>query len=143
MIKDVVINDIEGMNILTMRSEKVAKGEDISELIRDLIDTAQAHKERCVGLAAIQIGVAKRVCVIIDGDDHWMPIINPIVVARSKTTHMSEEGCMSVEGTRTVKRYDSITIMSDVSGKPKKRVIGGMHAVILQHEMDHMNGIVI
>lgn len=143
MIREIIKNDISGTAILTQTSEKVEKGENISDLIRDLIDTAKSHTDpECAGLAAIQIGVPKRVCVMVDGDK-YIPIINPFIIQRSKGTHMSTEVCLSVEGERTIKRHNEVIAMIDVGGKRKKRVFGGIHSVILQHEMDHMNGLLV
>lgn len=130
--------------ILSQKSDKVEKGEDINQVIRDLLDTANEHKETCIGLSAIQIGYTKRVCIVKTGDDSWLTIINPMIIQHSPGHHQSTEGCLSFPDTpRTTKRWDSITIMHDVRGKMVKRKFGKIHAVIVQHEMDHMNGILI
>jgi peptide deformylase len=140
MVKEIV-KDIE---ILSKKSERVIKGEDIGELIRDLIDTANEWKDRdkgCVGLAAVQLGVHKRVCVLLDGDK-FIPIINPIIKKRSTGHHMSTEACLSVNGEQTVKRYDNVTIMYELGsfGKKVTRAFGKLHSVVIQHEIDHFNG---
>lgn len=144
MIKEIIKDTM----VLSQKSEKATKAE-VSEIVRDLIDTANEHLDRCVGLAAIQIGYNKRICIIRDGEDKegktkWLPIINPMIIAKSATTYTAIEGCMSFDGEREVKRYNNITIMSeDRAGKMKKQILSGIRAQVAQHEIDHMSGILI
>lgn len=114
-----------------------------AELIQDMLDTANAHKENCVGLAAIQIGVAKRVILVYMGN-RYVPMINPLIVKRSPKTYVTEEGCLSLEGTRQVKRHYSVTVAyRDVNGKSMLTEFRGYAAQVIQHEVDHCNGILI
>ena len=115
------------------------KSAEAMEVIRDLIDTANEHKERCVGLSAIQIGVPLRVCVVFNGNE-FIPFVNPIITKLFGDKYEAEEGCMSLDGTRKVMRYDRIEVMRQTkSGFVKERFRGYM-AQILQHEIDHFNG---
>lgn len=128
--------------ILTQKSERFVIGQD-EHLIKDMLDTANAHKDRCVGLACIQIGVAKRVILVRQGDK-FVPFINPMIVNKSAKTYVAEEGCLSIEGVRSVKRHYSIKLIyTDRNGKTKSGEFNGFTAEIIQHECDHLNGILI
>lgn len=136
---------------LQEKCKTVKKVKDVRELIQDLRDTAEFHEEQdnCVGLAANQVGGDKRV-IIVRVHPHgnynteklfWMPMINPVITNKSKTTIDSEEGCLSLEGVRTVKRYQSVEVMfTDVNGKIQRVEFYGFEACIVQHEIDHLNG---
>lgn len=143
MIRDIVTVSEGNEAVLTQKSDKIVKGDPVQDIIRDLLDTAQALTEVCVGLAAVQIGIHKRVCVVKDTDGKWFPLVNPVITERSSATVTSTEGCLSLEGTKDVKRHTQITIMSAESGKIKKRTFYGTRAIVVQHEIDHMNGILI
>lgn len=108
-------------------------------LVRDLIDTAQEHKDRCVGLAAIQIKETARVFVAFDGEN-FVPYINPVIVQKFGEKYETEEGCMSLKGTRKVVRYNGVEIMHQKGNRYVKEKHTGYYAEILQHEMDHLNG---
>lgn len=138
MIKEIIKDE----NILKQKSEPFVFGED-DYLINDLLDTANAHKDNCAGLACIQIGVAKRVILVRQGDD-FIPFINPMIIKRSPKTYIAKEGCLSLNGMRTVKRHNSIKVMwSDLNQKRKVQEFYGYIAEILQHEIDHCKGILI
>lgn len=138
MVKD-IIRDIK---VLTTKSEKFIFKQDES-LIDDLIDTAIAKGSNCAGLAAIQIGVPKRLIVVWNGTK-FIPFINPIIVKRSTGTYVSNESCLSLDGTREVKRHNSITVVyAERSGKVKKHTFSGFIAQVIQHECDHLNGVLI
>jgi len=136
-------------DVLIKQSRRVSKHDNIDDLIQDLKDTAAAQSDpECVGLAAIQIGVPKRVCVMInekDGEKFYQAYINPVVTQRSSTAHDSTESCLSLDGQKTVKRWDAIRIMYQRTPQSKKNSIDlyGLHAVIMQHEIDHMNGVLV
>ena len=128
--------------ILTLKSEPFILGED-NYLIQDLIDTANEHKETCAGLACIQIGIAKRIIVVRQGEN-YVPYINPIIFQKSNKTYTTQEGCLSIEGTHTVKRYQSIKLIwTTPEGQKKMREFKGWIAQVIQHEVDHLNGILI
>lgn len=138
MIKEIVKDE----NILTQKSE-VVKFEEVSELIRDLIDTAKDHINNCVGLAAPQIGELKRVIVVRNGNT-FSPMINPTILKKSGNRFASREGCLSLEGERVVKRFPQVMVSYiDSNGKRQTKTFNSLMSVIIQHEVDHLNGILI
>lgn len=140
MIKE-INKDIES---LSTKSIAFDLNDDLDgELLRDMLDTAEAHKENCVGLAAIQVGVPKRV-ILVRQDDKFIPFINPMIIKKSSTTYLADEGCLSLDGTREVKRHHRIKVMwTEPSGKKRVREFNGFTAQIIQHEVDHINGVLI
>lgn len=148
MVREIV-KDIE---VLQKQCKTVRNIKEVKEVIQDLIDTAQAHSSEdtgnCVGLAANQIGYDQRVIVCqltmaTAGGNKvgWIAMVNPVIVDRSRSTWMSEEGCLSLEGVRTVKRYSSVKVMyKDTNNKMCTIVVSGFQAAIVQHEIDHLNG---
>lgn len=138
MVKEIV-KDTE---FLQKKSDKAdPNAEKTKNVIRDLIDTANEYKESksCVGLSAIQIGVPLRVCVVYNGEE-FVPFINPIIVKRYGNKYQAEEGCMSLDGTRMVERYERITLMRRNSKGFVKENYRGFMAQIIQHELDHFEG---
>ena len=143
MVREIVKGSTkEGLKILQTVSKPSNIKED-KQLYIDLLETANFHKEKCVGLSAVQIGEHKRaVCVLIG--NNFELIINPLVISKSKETYETEEGCLSLEGTRKVKRHEWIEVFySSRNGKTKKQKFYGYTAEILQHEIDHCNGVLI
>lgn len=137
-IKDIV----KDTAILTQKSVPFVFGED-DAIIQDLQDTATAHEDNCAGLAAIQLGIPKRVIVVKEGNK-FVTYINPVIVKRSRESYMATEGCLSLEGARTVRRYRSVMVSYTTSnGKKKSKTFDGFVAEILQHEIDHCNGVLI
>lgn len=130
------------LEILSRKSVDFIPGLD-DHLIADMLDTANAHKDNCAGLACIQIGVPKRIILVRDGDDFKI-FCNPTIVKKSAKTYMATEGCLSLDGSREVKRHNSVMV-SWVTPKGKRNVreFTGWIAEILQHEIDHCNGILI
>lgn len=138
MIKEI----IKDTQILQQKSEEFKFGED-DYLITDLIDTANANIENCAGLACIQIGTAKKVVVVRMGDK-FVPMINPMIIKRSQETFMAKEKCLSLEGEREVKRHRKIKVgYTTQNGKRKCEDFGGFIAQVIQHECDHLKGILI
>lgn len=138
MIKEIVKDE----NILTQKSEQVSV-EEAQEIITDLLDTAYHHIDGCAGLAAPQIGVHKRVVVIRNGNT-FFPMINPVVIKKDGRKFVNNEGCLSLEGTRSVDRYPSVLVgYLDKSGKRIVKTFTGLLAIIIQHETDHLNGVLI
>lgn len=132
-----IIRDLE---LLQTKSNKAnPKSEEVKELIKDLIDTANKYKDRCIGLSAIQIGIPLRVCVVFNGDA-FIPFVNPIIVKSFGNKYETEEGCMSLDGVRKVTRYDRIEIMRQSGNGFIKEKYRGFMAQIIQHEIDHFNG---
>lgn len=127
--------------ILMKKSEKAEK-EDL-QTARDLLDTLNANRERCVGLAANMIGVNKTIIAVQMG---IVPVvmINPVIVSHSKESYETEEGCLSLEGVRRTNRWNEIEVeYYDMTMKRHKNVYKGFVAQIIQHETDHCNGIII
>ena len=138
MIKEIV-KDTE---FLTQKSEPVAF-EEAQEIITDLLDTANYHIDSCAGLAAPQIGVHKRVVVVRNGNT-FFPMVNPVVVKKTGKKFINCEGCLSLEGSRKVERYSSVLVgYIDKSGKRCTKTFTGTTAIIIQHETDHLNGVLI
>ena len=109
---------------------------------QDLLDTLAAHAEHCVGLAANMIGVRKRVIAVNVGPMN-IAMLNPEIVKRSGK-YMTEEGCLSLQGERATVRYEKITVTyQDIHFKQQKQNFSGFTAQIIQHEIDHCNGIII
>lgn len=147
MIKDIV----KDVDFLSKKCKPVRKGDNISEIIQDLRDTAAAYEKshNCVGLAANQIGYDKDV-IIVRIHPHgnykedklfWLVMVNPVITNRTREIIDSEEGCLSIEGTRTVKRNNGILVIyRDVKGKMQSSEFYGLEACIVQHEIDHLHG---
>ena len=109
---------------------------------RDLRDTLAAHRSGCVGMAANMIGVKKRVIVVSLGPADLV-MYNPAIVLRD-TPYETEEGCLSLDGTRKATRYQSITVeYRDEAWQKRRQRYSGWIAQIIQHELDHLEGIVI
>lgn len=109
---------------------------------QDLLDTLLANRERCVGLAANMIGYHKRVIVIMMGD---LPLVmfNPEVLAKAKP-YQTEEGCLSLDGTRPTSRYEQLTVrFQNMVWQTQTLTLQGFSAQICQHELDHLEGILI
>lgn len=133
---------VKDIAFLSQRSVQFVRGRDDSILV-DMLDTAKAHMENCAGLAAPQIGELKRAILVRNGDK-FIPFINPVIIKKSGRTYTAEEGCLSLDGKRAVKRYESVMVaFTDVKGKRTTKTFNGSIAEILQHEIDHLNGILI
>ena len=112
------------------------------EIARDLLETLEAHKEGCVGMAANMIGVSKRI-IAFDNEGTYMVMFNPEIVKCSQP-YMAEEGCLSLPGVRKVKRYQSIKVRyQNEDFAVRLKTFTGWTAQIIQHEIDHCNGILI
>ena len=109
---------------------------------RDLTDTLRANADRCVGMAANMIGVNKRVIVVAVGFGS-MVLYNPVIVKKSGP-YEAEEGCLSLSGTRKTTRFQTVEVeFRDAEWVKQRRVFTGHTAQIIQHEIDHTNGILI
>lgn len=108
----------------------------------DLTDTLRANSERCVGMAANMIGVSKRI-IVFDNCGKYTEMFNPEIVF-FKDPYEAEEGCLSLEGTRKVKRYRSIKVKWQTREmKTRVMTFKDLTAQIIQHEIDHCRGILI
>ena len=115
---------------------------DDKQVITDLMDTLAAHREGCVGMAANMIGINKRIIVFHNGLFPEL-MFNPEIIAKSGK-YETEEGCLSLVGVRPCTRYENITVKyQDRSFAWHTRSFSGYTAEIIQHEIDHCNGIII
>ena len=125
---------------LAQKSEPATEAD--RQIITDLMDTLRANLDRCVGMAANMIGEKKRIIVFCNGPMQ-MVLINPQITAKSGE-YETEEGCLSLAGARRTKRYKRITVTyQDQTFKNKTASFEGFTAQIIQHEIDHCNGILI
>jgi len=109
---------------------------------QDLIDTLQANRDRCVGMAANMIGVKKRIIIVAMGPLSLV-MYNPRMISKSRP-YETEEGCLSLDGVRKTTRYQTIEVeFFDSSWKKRRQTYTGWTAQIIQHEMDHLEGIII
>jgi peptide deformylase len=109
---------------------------------QDLLDTLAANRERCVGLAANMIGVNKRI-IVFDNEGSPMLMYNPVIVKQSGP-YEAEESCLSLSGSRKTKRYESIKVQyQNENFQVRLKTFTGWTAEIIQHEVDHCEGILI
>lgn len=109
---------------------------------QDLMDTLRANQDRCVGMAANMIGVRKKVIIVNMGIMNVV-MYNPVIVKKD-TPFETEEGCLSLTGVRRTTRYQNIEVeYLDGSWKKKRQKYSGWTAQIIQHECDHLEGIII
>ncbi|MGX6473398.1 peptide deformylase [Pediococcus pentosaceus] len=136
MIKSV----IHDQQILSQTSIPATK-QDLS-VVMDLMDTLKANSERCVGMAANMIGVHKRIIVVTMGMMN-VPMINPVILKKGNP-YTTEEGCLSLTGERSTTRYDEIEVQYlDLELKKHTQKFKEFIAQIIQHEVDHCDGIII
>ena len=111
-------------------------------IAEDLVDTLQANADRCVGLAANMIGKRKRIIAFCNGP-LIMVMLNPKIINKDGE-YETEEGCLSLDGVRKTKRYRSITVTwQDMDMNKRTGTLSGYAAQIVQHELDHCEGILI
>lgn len=125
---------------LAQKSEPATKNDQA--VLTDLLDTLRAHQDVCVGMAANMIGVHKRVIIVQMG---VLPVlmINPEITAKSEP-YTTSEGCLSLLGERQITRYQNITVkFLDKNFKPTTQKFTDFVAQIIQHEVDHCDGIII
>ncbi len=114
-------------------------------IIQDLYDTLKAYENKCVGMAANMIGYQKAIIIIYDLEKKQpFVMINPKVVQTSGKYYETMEGCLSLEGERPTKRYPQIKVEYDNENWQKRiKTYKGFTAQIIQHELDHLEGIII
>ena len=109
---------------------------------QDLLDTLTAHKDGCVGMAANMIGVCKRI-IAFDNKGKHMVMFNPEIIKKSGP-YEAEEGCLSLTGTRKAKRWQSIKVQyQNEQFQTRFKTFTGWTAQIIQHEIDHCEGVLI
>ena len=128
--------------ILLARKSTVAGREDL-QTAEDLLDTLKAHRETCVGMAANMIGVHKCIIAFVDGKNYTV-MFNPRIV-KCSDAYETEEGCLSLlGGPRKTIRYQKIKVeYENESFQKRLKTYEGWTAQIIQHEIDHCNGILI
>ena len=109
---------------------------------QDLLDTLTAHKDGCVGMAANMIGVCKRI-IAFDNEGTYMVMFNPVIV-RQSGPYEAQEGCLSLSGVRKTKRFQTIKVQwQNEKFQTRLKTFTGWTAEIIQHEIDHCDGILI
>ncbi len=137
MVKELIHDPI----FLAQPSAPAAK-QDLDSA-QDLLDTLQFHKNSCVGMAANMIGVCKRI-IAFDNDGSYMVMLNPVIL-KAEGAYETEEGCLSLlGGPRPATRYQKIKVQYEtVQLQRRIKTFTGFPAQIIQHEVDHCNGILI
>ena len=136
MVKKIVRDPL----FLAQRSEPATEAD--KQVVTDLLDTLRANLDRCVGMAANMIGVKKAVIVVAAGPFQFA-MVNPVITKKTGG-YETEEGCLSLDGVRPCTRYQEIEVeYLDADFKPQHGKYSGFTAQIIQHEVDHTNGIVI
>jgi len=128
--------------VLLARKSTPAGADDLQTL-RDLLDTLAAHKEECVGMAANMIGITKNI-IAFDNEGTYMAMLNPEIISASGE-YETEEGCLSLlGGPRKTRRYQKIKVRyQNEQFQIRLKTFTGWTAQIIQHEIDHLNGILI
>ena len=128
------------IEFLKQPSETATK-DDLS-IAQDLLDTLKAHKDECVGMAANMIGETKRI-IAFDDSGKYTVMFNPRIL-KADDAFKTEEGCLSLVGARPAKRYKSIKVQYENEAfQTRIKTYKGFTAQIIQHEIDHCNGILI
>ena len=137
MVKELVHDPI-----LLARKSTIAGKEDL-DTARDLLDTLAAHKASCVGMAANMIGACKRIIAFADGEGFTL-MFNPVIV-KAAGEYETEEGCLSLlGGPRKTKRFKKIKVQyQNEAMQTRLKTYEGWTAQIIQHEIDHCNGVLI
>lgn len=127
---------------ILLRQKSIAATYDDTAIIRDLKETLTAHLDSCVGMAANMIGVSKRV-IAVAISPMILVMVNPEILNKADA-YEAEEDCLSLTGTRKTTRWESIDVKwLDESFKPRRQTFTGWTAQIIQHEVDHCNGVLI
>ena len=110
---------------------------------QDMVETIAAHSEECVGMAANMIGVLKRI-IVFQELNRYVVMLNPVIKWASPETYTTNEGCLCHEGARDVTRHEEIDVeFLDMRMRKCRVKYSGITAEIIQHEMDHLEGILI
>ena len=136
MVKKIV----KGKQIFARKAQPATEAD--KQVVTDLLDTLGANMETCVGMAANMIGVNKAIIVVAAGPFAFA-MVNP-VITRKSGAYQTEEGCLSLDGVRPCTRYEEIEVdYLDANFKKQHGKYTGWTAQIIQHEIDHCNGVVI
>ena len=136
MVREIVHDPI----FLAQKSTE-ATAEDL-QTAQDLLDTLEANRERCVGMAANMIGVLRRI-IVIDNMGRAELMLNPRIIKASEA-YETEEGCLSLSGVRKTRRYNKIKVeYQNTAFQTRLKTFSGYTAQIIQHELDHCEGVLI
>ena len=136
-----MVREIMKDKVFLAEASEKATAED-TEIARDLLETLEAYKAGCVGMAANMIGVRKRI-IAFDNEGSYMVMFNPEIVKKSGA-YEAEEGCLSLTGTRKTRRWQSIKVQyQNEKMQIRLKTFTGWTAQIIQHEIDHCNGVII
>ena len=138
----IMVRELMHDPVFLAQKSKPATKEDLS-VARDLLDTLTFHKDGCVGMAANMIGVTGRI-IVFDCEGSYMTMLNPEIV-KAAGEYEAEEGCLSLlGGPRKTKRYQKIKVKyQNLQMQTRLKTFEGWTAQIIQHEIDHCNGILI
>ena len=129
-------------DVLFLKKKAVPATKDDMPVVQDLLDTLKANETGCVGMAANMIGVNKSIIVVAAGPFQFA-MVNPVITKKSGE-YTTEEGCLSLDGVRNCIRYEEIEVdYLNENFEPKHGKFSGYTAQIIQHEVDHCNGVVI
>ena len=130
-------------DIFILSRKSTPAGREDLNTARDLMETLYAHIDHCAGMAANMIGVNKRI-IAVSMNGFPFVMINPVITKKSAETYETEEGCLSLSGERKVTRHQSVEVeFLDMAFQPHRQTYTGWTAQIIQHEMDHCEGILI
>ena len=136
-----MIREICKAEVFLAQKAEAATADDLNTA-QDLLDTLIAHKDGCVGMAANMIGAAKRI-IAVEGEDGYLVMFNPVIVKQSGA-YETDEGCLSLTGTRKTKRHKAIKVQwQNEKFQTRLKTFTGWTAEIIQHEIDHCEGILI
>ena len=136
MVKEIVHSPI----LLAAKSEPAVAAD--LQTVQDLLDTLSAHADECVGMAANMIGVCKRI-IAFDNEGKFEVMLNPEIIKQSGA-YEAEEGCLSLDGTRKARRYRTIKVRwQNEKLQERIKAFTGFTAEIIQHEIDHCEGVII
>ena len=129
-------------DLIFLAQKSVPATKEDFPVARDLLDTLVAHRDGCVGMAANMIGVLKRI-IAFDNAGTYMVMLNPEIV-KCAEPYEAEEGCLSLTGVRKTRRYRSIKVRyQNEAFQVRIKTFTGWTAQIIQHEIDHCNGVLI
>ena len=130
------------MKFFLQKPSEPATPDDLG-IARDLVDTLEAHRATCVGMAANMIGQRKRIIAVTDEDGSVLLMLNPELVW-GRDAYQTEEGCLSLEGVRPTERFKRVRVRwEDADFHACERTFSGRVAQAIQHEIDHCNGVLI
>ncbi len=136
MIREIVKDE----KFLAIKSEAATQKD--AHIAQDLLDTLRAHAQECVGMAANMIGFSKNI-IVINLHNDLVIMYNPVILNK-ENEYETEEGCLSLEDSHKCTRYKKIEVeYHDINWKKKVKKFSGFSAQIIQHEIDHLEGILI